>query len=131
GGCDVRCPCNERRRGRLAWYPTPCTLWGHRACHLVSQACQPLAVPRVFSNLKRHKPSATVRPTRTGFAFFCNRDRAERTYKALQVNQQEVDDDEADPNRRQCGGNARGGAPGHARDGAAWPRPPQQDSREA
>ena len=69
GGCDVGCTCNGGRRGRLAWSPTPCTLWWRLACHLASQACQPLAVPLVLCNLLRQKPAEKVMPTGTGFAF--------------------------------------------------------------
>ena len=68
-GCDVGCTCNGRRRGRLAWYPTLCTLWWRLACHLSSQACQPLAVPLILCNLLRKKPAEKVMPTGTGFAF--------------------------------------------------------------
>ena len=39
------------------------------SCHFLSQACQPLAVPRVRCNRLKKKPSENVMPTGTGFAF--------------------------------------------------------------
>ena len=82
GGCDVGCPCNWRRRGRWACDPTPCPRWGRLACHLASQGCPPLAVPRVLCNPLRTKPAKPVRPPGTGFAFSSRRDRPQDRERA-------------------------------------------------
>jgi hypothetical protein len=69
-GCDVGCSCHWRDLGlpglALAHPPPPC--W-RVACHLLSQAAEPLALPRRRCNLLLPKPFAPTLPAGIGFAF--------------------------------------------------------------